>query len=235
MSKNLFLKLLLAGSTAIGVAVAADCAVKSGAYAGIGAGVSHLGGKNKVNHVDTTAVQYFYNNGANSSTSAAGDVFAGYGMRFSGIWAAIELTYKFDNLKSKTTFEALNTHKPKTLSVKSSGAYGGAAHFGVLANDKAVVYFIAGVESRRFKVQYTDANNDIDVSGQPKKSYRSTAFVPGVGVRLTVAKNISFKTEYKYAMHKNKKIVGAKAGTETVALKNSPKIHSFQVGVAYTF
>lgn len=233
MSNNL-LKAAAISAVMTSALVAGDCSVKSGAYAGISAGVSHLGGKSNVSHDDTALIQFYSNKGHNSATTFAASVFAGYGVKLGSFWAAAELFYQFDNLDSKNKVQALGTRRDKTVSVKSNGAYGANAHLGLLANDKAVAYLIAGVESRRIKMKYVDENNDIAAAGQPKKSYTSIAFVPGVGVKFNVAKSLSMRAEYKYAMHGKKKMA-ASAGTETVTVKNTPQIHSFQIGAVYTF
>lgn len=233
MPKNI-LKAFSLSALMTSALIAGDCGFKSGAYAGVSAGASHMGGKNEVSHDDTDLIQFYKSKGHNSATTFAAAAFAGYGMKLGAFWAAAELFYQFDNLDSKNKVQALGNRRDKTVSVKTSGAYGANAHLGFLANDKAIAYIIAGVESRRVKMKYTDENNDIAPAGQPKKSYTSVAFVPGVGVRFNVAKSLSMRAEYKYAMHKKKKMA-ATAGTETLTVKNTPQIHSFQIGAVYTF
>lgn len=246
MSKNL-LKALSLGAVAIGALVAGDCGIKSGAYAGISAGVSHLGGKNEYVISNSAAGSDVYSSkGHLSSNSFLGSVFAGYGYKLNLAWLAAELGYKFDNLKSQLTGVTGNKTTPNiTFGSKSKGAFEGAFHVGFVANASTIAYAILGVESRNFKVQFADSVNEFTNSFRAfKKSYRSTAFVPGLGVRFNIAKNLNLRTEYKCAMHKTKKIKssGADRGvvygagtTDTLSMKHNPMIHSFAVGAAYTF
>ena len=71
------------------------------------------------------------------------------------------------------------------------------------------------------------------------KNYTSIAFVPGLGVRFSLAKNLSLRTEYKYAMHRSKSFSdtanAAGGGRDTTTLKNSPAVHSLNLGLVYSF
>lgn len=248
MSKEL-LNALVVGAVMTTALVAGDCSVKSGAYAGISAGVSHLGGKNDytIANSDSTEI-VFSNKGGLSTTTFAGNLFAGYGLKFNSLWFAAEAGYQFDNLKNKQISRAAAADFKSSninLTSKSKGAFGASVHTGLFATTGTVVYAILGLESRSFKVKFTDNASQFASSFNSfKKNYRSTAFAPGLGARFTVAKNIALKTEYKCAMHKRKKISISGAdlaggpyggGTDTLSIKHSPKVHSFMVGAAYTF
>lgn len=248
MSKKL-LNALVVGAIMTAALTAGDCSVKSGMYAGVSAGVSSLGGKNDytISNSDPTEI-VFSNKGGLSNTTFAGNLFAGYGLKFNSLWFAGEVSYQFDNLKNKQISRAAAADYKSSninLTSKSNGAFGASVHAGFFANSGTAVYAILGLESRSFKVRFTDNASQFTASFNSfKKNYRSTAFAPGLGARFTVAKNIALKTEYKCAMHKRKKISISGAdlsggpyggGTDTLLIKHSPKVHTFMVGAAYTF
>lgn len=84
--------------------------------------------------------------------------------------------------------------------------------------------------------------HDQDVFSLNNKSYNSVAFVPGVGARVNLTKNVSMRAEYKYAFHRSKATVASApnqalgvGGTDTSTLKQSPRIHTFHMGLVYSF
>jgi len=242
MKKNLLVSLCLGTVFAVASqASASSCQINSGAYAGISAGISHLSGKSIFNQSNTVAVNsHPYNAGKLSANSIAAAVFGGYGMKLGSFWTAAELFYQFDNLKNKDLFsgEDTTTAARLTRSLKSSGAWGGALHLGYVINNSCVAYAIAGAEVRRFKVSFSSASTQN--TNVISKSYTSIAFAPGVGVRFSLAKNLSLRTEYKYAMHRSKSFSDTRAnaavgGNDTTTLKNSPAVHSLNLGLVYSF
>lgn len=236
---SLFLGTMLSATTQIHAS--SGCQIGSGAYVGLSAGLANLSGKR--DYTDSTdggagpqVIQQQAKFGL-SKTSAAAALFAGYGMKIGSAWTAAELFYQFDRLKDKDSiiFQAQQT--PKNLESSSTGAYGAAVHLGFIPTNGCTAYAILGVESRRFKVKFSDPV-PANISAVINKSYRSFAFVPGVGVRFALCKNLSLRTEYKYAMHRNKKLTNSnlRAGqTDIVTIKHQPKVHSFNVGLVYTF
>jgi opacity protein-like surface antigen len=249
MSKKL-LNALVVGAVMTTALVAGDCSAKSGFYAGISAGAAHLGGKNEYAISGSDAGDTVYSGkGGSSSTSFAGSLLAGYGIKLNSLWFAGEANYQFDNLKNTLTgFAGAAAVKASNLKLvsKSKGAFGASVHAGFFANAGTVIYAILGLESRSFKVKFTDSASQFNNTFNSfKKNYRSTAFVPGLGVRFAIAKNIALKTEYKLAMHKSKRIKVSATdtyagpyggnGTDTLSIKHNPKVHTFMVGAAYTF
>jgi len=216
--------------------------ISSGAYAGVAAGVSVLGGKNQYDHkqIDAGGALVIQNNMnfSLSKTSMAATIFGGYGMKVSGFWVAGELFYQLDSLKDKQQPNiALDE---KSISSKSTGAYGLAVHLGFMPSENCVAYAILGLEARKFSVKFTDTP-PATIAATINKKYTSLAFAPGVGARFALTKNISVRTEYKYAMHRSKTLTasaanpGTPADTDTVKLKHQPKVHTFNVGLVYTF
>ena len=133
----------------------------------------------------------------------------GYGHKFDKIWTAAEVFYQFDDLNSN--------------GISSKGAYGAAVHLGFIPLKNFIFYGILGVESRSLTVK------------EISKNYRSVAFTPGVGARFALSENFSIKTEYKYAMHKAKSFSEAYKDGSSLAIKGKPSVHSFNVGMTYTF
>jgi opacity protein-like surface antigen len=209
--------------------------ISSGAYAGVAAGISVLGGKYNYKH-DQDNVQQNNMAFSLSKTSAAASVFAGYGMKISGFWTAAEIFYQFDSLKNKQTPYIANDGK--AISSKSTGAYGAAIHLGFLPAENCVAYAILGMEARKFNVKFDDIP-PVQMNVKINKSYTSIAFAPGVGARFALTKNLSIRTEYKYAMHRSKKLTDT-AGNgfgqiDRITVKHQPKVHAFNVGVVYNF
>ena len=220
-----------------------SCQINSGAYVGLSAGMAHLAGK-----MDTsTGIQIgaplgAYSNNAPaglSQTSAAGSIFAGYGMNLNNFWVAAELYYQFDQLNYKK--ELTLTGHPITFSVKvkSGGAWGGNAHLGYVFNKNCILYAIIGAEARRFKLSFVNTDIINFTAQSFDKSYTSVAFAPGLGVRISVGKNWAVRTEYKCALHRNKNVSGSGAnpggGDDQADIKLKPQVHSINVGLIYSF
>ncbi|MBP9829447.1 MAG: outer membrane beta-barrel protein [Proteobacteria bacterium] len=218
--------------------------ISSGAYAGVAAGISVLGGKNKLTTSNDAGggAQILQDQGnfSLSKASAAAILFGGYGAKINEFWLGGEVFYQFDSLKDKQN-PAFAGAQPVTLKSASTDAYGASLHLGFLPAENCVAYAILGVEMRKFKVQFSDPTPAGYMSTSINKKYNSLAFVPGVGMRFALVKNLSFRTEYKFAMHRGKK-VGASGENarnpgqlDVVTIKHQPKVHSFNIGVVYNF
>lgn len=236
MNKKLLSLSLAALATAAQLSAAAP-KIAPGPYAGAALGVSVLGGKNNYNHVQDGDLQDDVDFSL-SKTSPSFSIFGGYGMNFNNFWTAAEAFYQFDSFKDKKIPKmALDD---KFISSKSSGAYGAAIHLGFLPNENCLAYAILGIEARKFNVAFYDIGN-IKMNAKINKSYTSNAFAPGVGVRFALTNNLSVRTEYKYAIHRNKKLTDTakvpdpNPEIDTITLKHQPKVHNFNVGVVYTF
>lgn len=217
--------------------------IASGAYAGLAAGVSVLGGKNQFtssNDTVTLGNQAIQDQGnfslSKSSPSVA--LFGGYGLKFSGFWTAVEAFYQFDNLKDKQT-PTLGGNLAASLKSSTTGGYGAAVHLGFVPAENCVTYVILGAEARKFKVAFSGPA--ALTTATIKKNYTSFAFAPGVGVRFALTKDISIRTEYKYAMSRSKTLTASAAdsnvagATDIVTIKHQPKVQTFNVGVIYNF
>lgn len=241
--KKIALSLTLATLTASHLTASAQ--ITSGAYLGAAAGVSVLGGKNKL----TTSNDGFVAGGPQqinnqmslslSKASPSASVFAGYGLKFSNFWAAAEVFYQMDALKGKQVSTLGIVDEEATLKASTNGAYGASVHLGFLPADNFSLYAILGTELRKFKVSFSAQDNITSV--KIAKKYTSIAFVPGIGARFALTKNLSLKTEYRYAMHRSNKMSGSAASTvvpgqtDEVALKYQPRVHNFNIGFVYNF
>ncbi len=228
----------LALTTALATGAHAACQINSGAYVGLSVGGAHLAGKNDFTYEHAVAGIKEEKGTKLSNTSFVAGIFGGYGFKFNNLWAAAELFYQFDQLKDTSSF-TIQGNAGNKLESKSNGSYGGAVHLGFIPNGNCVVYAIAGIDVKRFKVTFSDTANPIGVHAAINKSYTSTAFAPGIGMRLAVSKNISLRTEYKCAIHRKKDFESTQTnpaiGNDTVKIKHSPTVHSFNVGLVYSF
>ena len=217
--------------------------ISSGAYAGVAAGVSVLGGKNELTLLHDAAglAPQAVQNQASfslSRASTAAMIFGGYGAKVSGFWLAGELFYQFDSLKNKQS-PTFGAESGSILKSSSAGAYGASAHLGFFPADNCVVYAILGIETRGFKMQFSGPA--ALTSASINKRYTSVAFVPGVGTRFALTNNISIRAEYKYAMHRSKTVSSSTSSantpgqTDVAKIKYQPRIQSFNVGLVYNF
>lgn len=238
--KKIALSLTLATLTASHLTASAQ--ITSGAYLGAAAGVSVLGGKNKLitsNDGGVGGPQQINNQMSLSLSKASPSVsiFAGYGLKFSNFWAAAEVFYQHDHLKDSQ--DIMFAVEPASVVSSSAGAYGASAHVGFLSADNFVLYAILGIEARKFKINFSAS--ELISSAKIAKKYTSVAFVPGVGARFALTKNLSLKTEYKYAIHRSKRMSVSAANsanpaqTDVSTLKHQPKVQSFNIGFVYNF
>lgn len=220
------------------------CQLNSGVYIGLGVGIAHLAGKiNTDVNIQIGRPGAAYTNKAPaglSETSATGSIFAGYAMSYNNFYGAAELYYQIDQLNYKKDLVLTNPAVSFPIQAKSNGAWGGNLHIGCVINKNCALYAIAGIEVRRFKVSFTNSGaNALIVAPSFSKGYNSVAFTPGIGVRISVGKNWSLRTEYKYAMHSNKTFSESKAnpggGTDTGEVRLKPHIHSINIGLVYNF
>lgn len=227
----------LAMTTALATSAHSACQINSGAYVGLSAGGAHLAGKNDFTYENVVGGIKEEKGIKLSKTSVVAGIFGGYGFKFNNLWAAAELFYQFDQLKDSSIF-SIQGNSGSKLESKSSGSYGGAVHLGFIPNGNSIVYAIIGLDVKRFKVSFSDTVSPAIINASISKSYTSPAFAPGIGVRLAVSKNISIRTEYKCAIHRKKSFDAAAVGglgTDAIKVKHSPTVHSFNVGLVYSF
>ncbi|MDF3033376.1 MAG: hypothetical protein K0R76_330 [Alphaproteobacteria bacterium] len=245
MKKKLYLKAGTAVAALLMTAVPgqASMGIKSGVYAGISAGLSHLSGNQNLNAANSNPAQPKTDYRMRLSGNSVGaSVFAGYGYRVNCTWLAAELSYLFDRIESKQTISTSQNIADKVFKARSTGAFGGAFHIGYIPHEACALYAILGLEMRRFRMNYQNEGAPApDVYSTNSKSYNSTAFVPGVGARINLAKNVSMRVEYKYALHPSRSTTSPAArnavigGTDTSTLKQSPRVQTLHVGFVYSF
>ncbi len=220
----------------------ANIGIKSGPYAGVSVGLSNLSGNQDFNSANSDPAQPTFTNRLRLSGNSVGaSIFGGYGYRVNCTWLAAELSYLFDRVESKSTTTAPAVPGEKIFKGRSTGAFGGALHIGYIPHEVCAVYAILGLEVRRFRMSFENsATRDQDVFSLNNKSYNSVAFVPGIGARLNLTKNVSMRAEYKFALHRSKSTSASApntgiGGTDTSTLKQSPRIQTFHLGVVYSF
>ena len=245
MKKTLLLTLALT------TALSAEGGIKSGFYVGAQAGLSSMSGQTqlKSSAQEDAGGDPKYMDSHNlksgiSKSSISGGAFMGYAIKSGKLYAAAEVSAQLDNLKDKKESYNGEMSNPIKTEVSSTGALGASIHLGFAPNDNCVIYGILGVEARKFKVGFNDSSKAIEPV--INKKYTSVAFTPGVGARFAVSENLSIRAEYKCAMHKSKTInasginqiaanlPGALAD-QKVSMKVSPVVHSFNIGLVYSF
>jgi len=241
MTKKFYKVIAISLLSTISVASYANVGkINTGPYVGASVGLSNLSGRQDFNVSNNAlgAITPSLNVGL-ASTSFGASIFGGYGVKLNSCWFAAELSYLFDRLNSQQKAKFDTFIQNKTLKTRSTGAWEGAFHLGYVPHDNWVIYAIAGIELRRFQVSFKDDANDI--AATINKKYMSAAFVPGLGIRVNLTKNIAFRGEYKCALHRSKSLSSAPTdnpaglGVDTVTMKQSPRIHAFRVGLVYSF
>lgn len=220
--------------------VQANVAINSGFYAGASVGMSSLSGNQTFEAVeldDPIAVRDFRKQSLSARTAGLG-LFAGYGHKWNCLWLGAELSYLFDRLNDKKTVQWGTFGVDKTFTTKSTGAVGGAIHIGYIHHQNSLIYAILGLEHRRFQVSFQDPVQPDPSAISVSKKHSSLAFTPGVGMLLKVARNISVRGEYKYALHRSKTAVETApiGGIDNRStLKTSPGVHTVHIGLIYNF
>jgi len=247
MKKNLYVKLGAMAGTVLMTAAPGNAhtgGIRSGPYIGASVGLSHLSGGQNLNAINivppapaTTTVSHSLRL---SADSVGASVFGGYGYKWNCTWLAAELSYLFDQMESRQGVNSGNNTVNGVLKARSTGAFGGALHLGYIAHDNCVIYVIAGVEMRRFRMSFQDNSPDNTIVSKNNKSYTSTAFVPGIGTSIKLTKNVSVRAEYKYAIHPTRSTSASAAnaalgGTDTSTIKQSPRVQTFHLGLVYSF
>jgi opacity protein-like surface antigen len=178
---------------------------KTGFYGGAALGAAALTGDSKlfVNRNVPPATPQSYNRNISGKNIAA-DIFIGFGKRINCFWAAIEAIASLTSLNSKDTLDITDINSQQTLSTKTTNAWGASVNLGWHINATSKLYLKLGVETRRFNINFN--NPTIDPILSLNKSYRNTAFVPGLGMEVELMPRLSVRTEYRIALHPKKTV-----------------------------
>ena len=161
--------------------------------------------------------------------SFASDASLGYRLRWKNIMGGIEADYLFMGLKRTGNPNSLSDgSSSRPTAIKSNGAFGAVLKLGYYLKDDFVVYAGAGVENRKFKIQYL-------IQDQPENSvdrnYTQTAFAGRLGFDFTVSPYMVVGAEYRKAFYNGQTIQ-----TGTTTLKFQPEtLDTLLLNVRFTF
>ncbi len=255
--KKLTTALLVAA--ALTTAVSADGGSNGGFYLGANAGVANTNVKYNFVSVSPAAggATQNYNNTSGKMAGLFG-VFAGYGMVVGqGAYVGGEVYGGLDTTKVTPYDDSGSTingyHK---TTVKRTNFYGLAARVGFMVTPSTLAYIRLGVEAGKWTTQVTPnaaaitanplagesaenvASNAVAVS----KTKNSINFAPGLGMEVSVNKNLFLRAEYSYLFGPS---ITAVQNTQYVdqtcingsSLNHTAKIsqHAFKIGVGYKF
>lgn len=159
----------------------------------------------------------------------AGDIFLGYGKRINCLWVAGEVTGSLASLASKTVL-GLSSRNSQSLETKTTNAIEGSLKLGYYIGPVHKLYLKAGVELRRFKVNFADPANFFT---SLSKNYNSTAFVPGIGMEVDLTPRFSLRAEYRAALHPKKTIQAVGSATQPTSVKTNPTVHHLNLGLVF--
>lgn len=187
----------------------ANCCDLKGWYVGAQGGLNIVSGKlySKLNNVVARSSK-------NNSGGSAG-VMAGYGHMWCNWYLAGQVQADFGSFKQSASLNGGNQ------SIKATSLWGVAGMLGYQVRNNWVVYARLGADYARWKLTSNALNQN--------KSKGKWAFAPGVGVRVSVAKNVFMNAEYKYSWFDR---IGSKVDTNNSAGAR-PRLHAFSLGVAY--
>ncbi len=209
----------------------------TGFYGGAAIGAAALTGDSKLtaSRIDPNFIipeaRTFISNFSDKSLN--GDLFIGYGKLLNCLFLGIEVIGSLATIKSRHILDISEQAGAETLKAETNGAWGAAARFGYHMNPTSLLYVRLGLESRQFNINFTsgvEASPYINLD----KSYRSTAFVPGVGLEVDITPICAVRTEYRLALHRKSKLfqVNDPAIAERFTVtQTKPTIHYFNVGL----
>ena len=233
MSKHTFTKSVIIAGLAF-LSSSSVLANHTGFYGGVALGGAALTGKSGllVSRINPLGFLQPNNYGSRlSDGSITGDFFVGYGKRLNCFWVAAEAIASLTNLNSKTSLDLSDLNSGQFLSVKTTNGWVGAINLGYYLNESLKVYIKLGIESRRFRVNFTGVPNAAgDALVNLNTTYTSTAFVPGLGMEVDLTPRFSLRTEYRGAFHQAKIVQVTQSATAYTIVKTTPVIHTFTVG-----
>jgi opacity protein-like surface antigen len=233
MSKHTFTKSVIIAGLAL-LSSSSVLANHRGFYGGVALGGAVLTGKSNLSVSRINPLGFLQPNNFGprlSDGNVTGDFFIGYGKRLNCFWVAVEAIASLTSLNSKASLDLSDLNTGQFLSAKTTNAWIGAVNLGRYLNESIKVYVKLGIESRRFRVNFTGVPNPAaDPLVNLNKTYTSVAFVPGLGMEVDLTPRFSLRTEYRGAFHQAKTVQVTQSATTYTSVKTTPVIHSFTVG-----
>ncbi len=202
-------------AAALNTASAQSCASAfSGFYAGLQAGLNSTVADLKTDNSKSSR----------SAQSFIGGLFAGYGMGIgSCAYVGGELYVNFNNtnMKDDSTNAGVNTIQ----TLKNTYNFGAKVRLGYTVSQQAMIFLGLGIEQSTWQYKATRAG----AAAEYKKSKKSPAFAPSVGMEMFMTKNIFARGEYTCVFAPRMKV-----GTND-ELKINANQHRFTLALGYKF
>ncbi|MGV8947942.1 MAG: outer membrane protein [Candidatus Paracaedibacter sp.] len=236
------MKNLLAGALTLALTAPSFADTSHGAYVGVGAGAviaHHTNNRLAFNGIGPFAAVSQDSNANLNRYAAAFSLLAGYAWKIQSWHLGAEIDYLFGNINTKfnqTGLQQLPLPNSTFVSVKSFGAWGGGIKVGYYW-DRILGFVRLGLEGRRFKINGiltpVAAPDMIDRNTISTRVNR-TAFAPGIGVQMSINKNISATLEYRIALYRRiNKEISTTEGTTSV--KIDPRVSTLLASFRYHF
>ena len=190
---------------------------KGGFYFGAAVGGSSLENRykllaNGINH-----------NFKDHNTRFSPGVMLGFSQRVGLFSAGIEVDGFLNNNKAKTSLSSGDI----SVTQKNNHDLRAALKLGYNLTSSTSFYGSFGLNYRPSKlVIYTSGTSAKNIN----KSYKSTAFAPGIGLEVAFAPNLNLRAEYRTAFHKTRKFMSA---DQTTTLKMKARSERYLVGLTY--
>lgn len=256
---------LMMAASALGTAAIADThnPAYNGFYLGLQMGPNITTGKSRTALSDNGPVvaNGFSKTGRTDfgRMGFAGGLFGGYGMTFSGNgYLGLEAYFNFDSTKANVVNDtsvtsgagnsdvvnsALFGSQLGKLRLKRSFYYGLRAHVGYLFTKETMGYVILGIEGGKWKLSsWGTRENDGSLGNNFNKSKTRVAFVPGLGVRHALNKNVFLKMEWTVSFNPklSRSIAGVNGANNTsfaarTVTAKSIMQNTVMFGVGYKF
>lgn len=233
-------KVLLVGSLLLASTASLANSLFHGAYVGVGAGAAiahHTKNSFVWSDINPNFSQSFNPN--LSRYAATLDFLAGYAWKIQCWHLGAEVDYLFGNINTKfnqTGFPGLAPINNAFVAVNSSGAWGGGIRMGYHW-DRILGFVRLGLENRRFKISSSLIGNGTPLQiarNTLSSSINRTAFAPGIGVQVSLNKNISATLEYRIALYRQIK-KELKTVDGTTSLKIDPRVSTLLASFRYHF
>lgn len=209
--------------------VAKFSSTQAGAYVGVGIGGNILSGKQSLavssNATGPLALRYGLRD-----TAVSAEILAGYGYIWHSTYFGFEGSYSF--LHTKSNFGSKIGAQDESFATKLSNGYGAAARCGYCTSDNTLIYLRMGMDSRKFSLHFQDPNRRFIPFN---KSYRSNAFVPGLGIETKLSSKVAFRLEGKAAFYPQKSFNIYQNALNYTRIKTKPRLYSLTAAITYTF
>jgi opacity protein-like surface antigen len=209
---------LIVTVASMGIATAAKSAGYLGAHVGYGSA------KSKITYDPARAGSVNVDNDAPNLGA-----LAGYGATY-GIWyVGAEIFYTLETLKIQDTTQAALNGLMMELSRKHY--YGAALRFGFWMQAQTLAYFRLGAHGGKWKLSDTRVNNGVGDTLFEKNRF---TLAPGLGVEMTLHKNLALRTEWFYEF--GPAIVATNSANRALFTRSSSVLYqSFRLGLTYRF